>query len=226
MSQKFFQEEDEIVYPEESVTEVSRPNPGSWIAVFGIFLCVGFGLWYWYRNVSMGGSQPVVIGPAAPRPTVGRYVLVREGDRSRIVGGSEVMIQPGGGQVVSTRAESLASYTTNDVDTFTGPNPDLTRIGQTITVDEGRVHQATGDKTFSLHAGNGAVLLVFFPEPDTAKGDKAIRIVGGDTVDVTGTLRRMPPPAEAQRLFGLSKSEANQLTDGKLYLDAYRVAIR
>jgi hypothetical protein len=209
-------DEPEVVDQDVYVEEIDRPAGGSWLVAVAILLLVGVSFWFWNSTVNDSAVTPVAAQPHVP-PHSARYVILREGETSRVVGGTEVASEH-----PTARAESLSSFTTTNPNQFTGTKADLTRIGQTVTIDGAAVRNVNGSKAISLDAGKGSSLLVYFPEP--VQGD--IRVVRGDTVDVIGTLQRMPSQEAAQSLFELSDSESAKLTTGKLYLNAYRIAIR
>jgi hypothetical protein len=237
MGERFVRDyDDENIVTEEYVTEEpGRPNPGIWVAAFLLFACLGAATWFWYQAETNQNRPLAVIGQDGPKIIVdadadapARYVIVREGNTSRVVGGTSVATVDGSNpnDAEATRAQKIASYTTNDVTEFVGPQAASDRIGQTVTIMNGVVHEATGDKTFSLHADNDKTLLVFFPEPNTRRGETAYKIIGGDTVSVTGTVRKMPSPTEARRVFGLSETEAAALSNQNIYIDAYRIEVK
>ncbi|HEY0868449.1 MAG TPA: hypothetical protein VGE01_13780 [Fimbriimonas sp.] len=237
MGERFVKDDtSDYVETEEYVTEPSRPAPGMWLAGLVLFASLAAALWFWYQAETHVDGEPIVLGNQGPKIITesnrqGRYILVREGNTSRIVGGTAVAVKGDASDTSetvngdTTRAETIASYKTQDIEPFAGPSPDMDRVGQTITIENGRVHEATGDKTFSLHSEAGKILMVFFPEPNTRAGEASVKIIGGDQVSVTGVLREMPSREQAKRLFGLSDREAGELTNQRLYIDAYRVVV-
>lgn len=90
-------------------------------------------------------------------------------------------------------------------------------VGKTVELVRAPVQQTAGDKAFWIGDSPRQRLLVVM-EGERSEG--ASKWTEGKSVDITGTVQRMPPAAEAARRWGLDQGA---LENQRLYIQAQRV---
>lgn len=81
-----------------------------------------------------------------------------------------------------------------------------------------------GDRTFWIGTGGTQPLFVVLTPPlDAGSAENKVVVKPGQTLNLTGVLKPMPSPQQAQTEWGLSPAEAQQLSSQTLYLQAERI---
>lgn len=84
-----------------------------------------------------------------------------------------------------------------------------------------------GDRPFWVgRSNNERLAVVLDPSLDKGSAENKIVVKAGQTLNLTGVLKPMPPAAQAQKLWGLSAAEAQGLQSQAVYLQADKITFK
>ncbi len=84
-----------------------------------------------------------------------------------------------------------------------------------------------GDRTFWVGSNNAQQLFVVLSPPlDAGSAENRVVVKPGQTVSVTGVLKPMPTPQQAETEWGLSAEEAQAIGNQTLYLQANQIKLQ
>jgi hypothetical protein len=99
------------------------------------------------------------------------------------------------------------------------PNQQLL-AGKRVQFTNVKVGSVVGDRTFWVGPNNTQQLFVVLSPPlDEGSAEDRIVVREGQTLDLTGVLKVMPNPQQAQKQWDLSDAEAQELNGEALYLE-------
>ncbi len=103
----------------------------------------------------------------------------------------------------------------------------LALVGRPVQLSSVQVQDVVGDKTFWVGPSAAQRLFVFLEEDKTAgqKVEGKVDVNAGQTVSITGELRKLPGAEEAQQQLGLSPQAYEALKQGQVYLYARTVKV-
>jgi len=106
-----------------------------------------------------------------------------------------------------------------DVVVITSTPNQQTLANRRVQFTNVNVQNVNGDRTFWVGPSNTQQLFVVLdPTLDKGAAEKAVQIKKGQTLDLTGVLKPIPSADTAQKQWGLSATEAQQLKGQALYL--------
>lgn len=84
-----------------------------------------------------------------------------------------------------------------------------------------------GDRTFWVGSNNAQQLFVVLSPPlDAGNAENRIIVTPGQTLNVSGVLKPMPSPQQAETEWGLSPEEAQAIGNQALYLQANQIKLQ
>ncbi len=99
-------------------------------------------------------------------------------------------------------------------------------VGRQVQFAGVNVQSVVGDRTFWVGPSQDQQLFVVLDEELDASGAEGrVDVNTGQTIAITGTIRRLPSVEEAQRQWGLSEATAAELENEEIFLSAERVQI-
>ncbi len=107
------------------------------------------------------------------------------------------------------------------------PDQLVALAGRPVQLGGVKVQSVVGDKTFWVGPSETQRLFVFLEEDKTAgqKVEGKVDVNAGQTVSITGELRKLPGAEEAQKQLGLSPQAYEALKQGQVYLYARTVKV-
>jgi hypothetical protein len=96
-----------------------------------------------------------------------------------------------------------------------------------VQFTEVNVQSVIGDRPFWVgRSNNERLAVVLDPALDKGSAENKVVVKAGQTLNVTGVLKPMPPAAQAQKQWGLSATEAQQLQTQAVYLQADKITFK
>jgi hypothetical protein len=97
-------------------------------------------------------------------------------------------------------------------------------VGKRVKFTDTQVLSVIGDRPFWVGRSNNEQLAVVLdPALDKGSAEKKIVVKAGQTLDLTGVLKAMPPQETVQKQWGLSATEAQTLQSQAVYLQADKI---
>lgn len=153
-------------------------------------------------------TTTVVISPA-PQPAPTRTVVISPAP-----------------QPAPTTAAVPREPITDVVVITAAPNQQLL-AGKQVQFTNVKVRSLVGDRTFWVGPNNTKQLFVVLAPPlDEGSAENRIVVREGQTLDLTGVLKIMPSPQQAQQQWDLSTAEAQELNSETLYLEAEQIRFK
>ncbi|WP_157462273.1 hypothetical protein [Crinalium epipsammum] len=124
---------------------------------------------------------------------------------------------------------TATSQTTTTTTTTTEPITDVTVIvtepspqslvNRRVEFTNVKVQNVNGDRTFWVgQSNNQRLFVVLDPALDKGNAENKVAIKAGQLLDTTGTIKKMPTAAQAQKLWGLTAAEAQSIQNQTIYL--------
>lgn len=106
-----------------------------------------------------------------------------------------------------------------------GTTPDKqSLINKRVEVTNITAQNVNGDRTFWVGAGNNQQLFVVLdPLLDAGSAENKVVVKPGQALNLNGIIKPMPSSQQAQTQWGLSATEAQQLRNQTIYLQADRI---
>ncbi len=144
-----------------------------------------------------------------------------------VVSPSPVSPSPNVVVVSPTPAATATGEPITDVVVITSAPNQQTLVNRQVQFANVPVQSVIGDRTFWVGTGANERLLVVLDEAlDSGGTEKALDINAGQTLTMSGLVRRMITKADAQKEWGLSAAEADSLQNQQIYLQASQVQIK
>ncbi|MBW4620108.1 MAG: hypothetical protein KME17_12225 [Cyanosarcina radialis HA8281-LM2] len=97
-------------------------------------------------------------------------------------------------------------------------------VNKRVLFTETKVLNVVGDRPFWVgRSNNERLAVVLDPALDKGSAEKKIVVRAGQTLDLAGVLQPMPSAETAQKQWGLSATEAQQLQSEVVYLQADKI---
>ncbi len=129
----------------------------------------------------------------------------------------------------TTPTAATTSKTTTTTTNTTAPITDVTVIvtepspqslvNRRVKFTNVKVQNVNGDRTFWVgQSNNQRLFVVLDPALDKGSAENKVAIKAGQLLDTTGTIKKMPTAAQAQKLWGLTAAEAQSIQNQTIYL--------
>ncbi|WP_017720515.1 hypothetical protein [Kamptonema formosum] len=167
-------------------------------------------------------TRTVVISPT-PQPAPTRTVVVSPAPQPAPT--QTVVVSPSP-QPAPTTAAVPREPITNLVVIAAAPNQELL-AGKRVQFTNVRVRSVVGDRTFWVGPNNTQKLFVVLAPPlDEGSAEERIVVREGQTLNLTGVLKILPNPQQAQQQWDLSSAEAQELNGKTLYMEAEQIKFK
>ncbi len=105
----------------------------------------------------------------------------------------------------------------------TEPSPQ-SLVNRRVEFTNVKVQNVNGDRTFWVgQSNNQRLFVVLDPALDKGSAENKVVIKAGQLLDTTGTIKKMPTAAQAQKLWGLSAAEAQAIQNQTIYLQTDKI---
>lgn len=155
-------------------------------------------------------AETVVVSPI-PQPT------------QTVVVSPTPQTSPTAATTTTTTTTVVQEPITDVVVISSAPDP-ASIVGKRVKFTDTNVLSVIGDRPFWVGRSNNEQLAVVLdPALDKGSAEKKIVIKAGQTLDITGVLKPMPPQETVQKQWGLSATEAQTLQSQAVYLQADKI---
>ncbi|MGB3204873.1 MAG: hypothetical protein WBB28_07800 [Crinalium sp.] len=129
---------------------------------------------------------------------------------------------------ITTPSTTTTTTTTNepitDVIVIVTEPQQQSLVNRRVQFTNVKVQNVNGDRTFWVgQSNNQRLLVVLDPALDKGRAEKRVDINSGQTLDITGVIKQMPTPQQAQQQWGLTAAESQALQNQRIYLQADQV---
>jgi hypothetical protein len=130
---------------------------------------------------------------------------------------------PTAGTAAGTAAAGTQGAITS-IGALTGAANQGALAGRQARLRNVRVQRVLGDRAFTIGPSTRQqVLVVLSPNEEQGGAESRVRITEGQTVTMSGTVRRLPGTAQALSQLGVSRQDVSALANRSVYVLAQRV---